>query len=244
MKILTRGFKCGTAISLSGLITHAAWAAEANVDFSRAYVMVEQSGLDYVRIGGVKPNWFDAFFSVDFNLQPDYNMTISGVMQELTKREQLEQKLRNTKWIGTYKIGSGNYATTLSFMAVQNGYIGGEVIHGSTATDEGYLHARVAGDIINQYQVNGAFFDEDSLTAAQIAALPITTTGRHIIRVKRMRGLEYRNGTTMGSWSTNREYRMVLENGILSGTVAIPAGNYGEAEDTSEYGTVTLQEVK
>jgi hypothetical protein len=61
-----------------------------------------------------------------------------------------------------------------------------------------------------------------------------------------MRTLDFTNSTTgsTSGWSNNREYRMTLENGVLSGTVAIPSEVVGQSEDTSQYGDVLLQLVR
>lgn len=217
------------------------YAQETGIDFSKAYVITEGSTVDHVRLGGLKPTWMNDFFYVDFLLLPDFSMSVSGVMQEVSPREQLEQRLRNTTWSGTYEVHDKEYPTQLSLMAVQNGYIGGEIIHSPDTNGQGgYLNVRVAGDIILQYFIGGKYTDEDALSNKVIESLPQNTSVRYIIRLKRMRVLEFINGDNNSTWSSNREYRLFLENGVLSGTVAVPAERYGDSEDTSEYGSVSL----
>lgn len=214
--------------------------AGADVDFSKAYVIPEESTVGKVTIGGVKPLWSDLFYSVDFALSPEYNLNIVGVLNQSSLQEQLEQSLRNTTWIGSYLINDNNYSTTLKLTVVQDGYVGGEVIHSDAQSANGKsLHARVAGDILTQYQINGSYVDEDSLSSETLNTLPVDTVTRQLIRIKRVRALQFTSNSD-GSWSTNREYRMVLENDVLTGSVGIPHDSYGSGDATTENGNILL----
>ncbi len=103
--------------------------AGADVDFSKAYVIPEKSGVDTVTIGGVKPLWSELFYSVDFTLNPEYSLNMLGVLNQSSVQEQLEQRLRNTTWVGQYLVNNDNFSTTLKLIVVQDGYVGGEIIH-------------------------------------------------------------------------------------------------------------------
>jgi hypothetical protein len=210
--------------------------AEANVDFSKAYVVPSKSGVDKVTIGGLKPSSSDLFYSVDFTLTSDYNLNISGVMNQSSIQEQLEQSLRNTTWVGKYLINENNYSTTLKLVVVQDGYVGGEIIHSPEADDGDYLHTRVTGDILTQYKIDDTFIDEDSLTNTILDNLSPETATRQLIRIKRVRALKFEGS----NWGTNREYRMRLENGILSGSVGTPNDKYGSGDATKENGNIML----
>ena len=212
--------------------------AGADVDFSKAYVIPEKSSVDKVTIGGVKPLWSDLFYSVDFALNPEYSLNMLGVLNQSSIQEQLEQSLRNTTWVGTYLISNRNFSTTLTLVVVQNGYVGGEIIHSSSEKNDGYLHARVTGDILSQYQIGDDFIDEDRLSPEVLEKLSPDTITRQLIRIKRVRALKFDNGDS--GWSTNREYRMTLENGMLSGSVGIPNDTYGSRDSTKENGNILL----
>ena len=215
--------------------------AGADVDFSKAYVIPEKSSVDKVTIGGVKPLWSDLFYSVDFALNPEYSLNMLGVLNQSSIQEQLEQSLRNTTWVGMYLVNNDSFSTTLKLVVVQDGYVGGEIIHSEPDSDGGgYLHTRVTGDILSQYQVGDSFVDEDRLTSEMLSNFPPDTTTRQLIRIKRVRALEFKNDGDGSTWSTNREYRMVLENGMLSGAVAIPNSSYGEGDKTKENGNILL----
>ena len=140
--------------------------------------------------------------------------------------------------MGQYLIYDNNYSTTLKLVVVQDGYVGGEITHSSQEKNENYLHARVTGDILSQYQIGDDFIDEDRLTSEVLDNLSPDTITRQLIRIKRVRALKFKNGDS--SWSTNREYRMILENGMLSGAVAIPNSSYGEGDKTNETGNILL----
>ena len=213
--------------------------AGADVDFSKAYVVPEKSGVDTVTIGGVKPLWSDLFYSVDFSLNPEYTLNMLGVLNQSSVQEQLEQSLRNTTWVGQYLIGDNNYSTTLTLVVVQDGYVGGEIIH-SESEGSKYLHARVTGDILSQYKIDNLFIDEDRLTSEILENISPETITRQLIRIKRVRALKFKIDADIRGWSTNREYRMVLKDGILSGAVGIPNDIYGSGDATSENGNILL----
>lgn len=219
--------------------------AGADVDFSKAYVIPEKSSVDKVTIGGVKPLWSDLFYSVDFNLTPEYNLKIEGVLNQSSILEQLEQRLRNTTWQGTYVVSDLSFSTTLRFIVVQDGYIGAEVYHINQLDNsvENFLRARVTGDIISQFQIDDVYVDKDRISSNVIAALPLDTPTRQLIRIKRVRAYEFSDGEK-NSWATNREYRLVLENNILTGIVGTPNDLYGSGDGTSENGAITLMKAK
>jgi hypothetical protein len=211
----------------------------SSIDFSKSYVVPDLSSTDKITLGGILSLKDSRYYTADFALRDDKTLSIIAMRNESSIREVLEQKLRNTVWKGTYVIGSSHYTTTLTLIVVQDGYVGGEVVHDPTAPDTMLLHARVTGDILNQYQINGVFTDEDRISPAVLSGLPINTPTRQLVRIKRVRALKFVNSGN-NSWSTNREYRMTLENDKLTGIVGIPAETYGSDDGTSDNGNVNL----
>ncbi len=227
------------------LLTTSVQADTQSVDFSKSYVIPEKSGTNEVTLGGVTTVWDNATYSVNFNLNADYNLVLQGGFIQDSPAEVLEQQLRNTKWQDIYNVNDDNFTTELKIVVVQDGYVGGEIIHSEgVETGGGYLHARVTGDIVTQFQINGQFIDEDSILADTLAKLPLDTLTRHLIRIKRVRGLQFINDADGSSWSQNREYRLILQNNTLVGSVGIPNDTYGEGEATSENGNIALALVK
>ena len=162
----------------------------------------------------------------------------------MSLQEQLEQNLRNTTWVGKYLVNDDSFSTTLKLVVVQDGYIGGEITHSEPEeAGGGYLHSRVTGDILSQYQIGDSFIDEDRLASETLNSLPPDTITRQLIRIK-IRALEFKNDGDGSTWSTNREYRMILENGILSGAVGIPNKTYGSGDETTENGNILLSRQK
>ena len=211
-----------------------------DADFSKSFVIPEKSGINTVTLGGIEA--VGNSYSVDFNLREDLTLSITDAVIQDSLGEILEQNLRNTTWQGTYVINDDNFTTTLNLVVVQNGYVGGEITH-SESIEEGdqFLHARVTGDIVTQFEINGSFVDEDRISQETLEKLSEGTANRQLIRIKRMRALEFRtDNEDGGSWSTNREYRLVLENGILSGTVGIPNDTIGTSDGTTKNGLITL----
>jgi hypothetical protein len=224
-------------ILYSILCSSAVLAVDA--DFSKAFIVPENSGINNVTIGGI-----DAVgnsYSVDFNLREDLTLSITDAVIQDSTSELLEQSLRNTTWQGTYSVNNDNFTTTLNLVVVQSGYVGGEIIHSEPVSEgDGYLHVRVTGDIITQFQINGSFVDEDRIDSDTLKALTEDTPNRQLIRIKRMRALEFRDDNDGSNWGASREYRLTLKNGVLSGTVGTPVDTYGTNDTTSENGTLTL----
>lgn len=216
---------------------YATWLS--SIDFSKAYVVPNLSLTDKVTLGGILSLKDSKFYTVDFVLRDDKTLSIIAMRNESSIKEVLEQKLRNTVWKGTYDINNESYITTLTFVVVQDGYVGGEVVHEGQGSNTKFLHARVTGDILNQYQINGVLTDEDRIDPAVLEGLPIDTPTRQLIRIKRVRAIKFTNGSN-SSWSTNREYRMTLEADKLTGIVGIPADTYGSDDGTSDNGNVNL----
>ncbi|TXI29126.1 MAG: hypothetical protein E6Q60_05645 [Nitrosomonas oligotropha] len=205
-----------------------------DVDFSKSFVIPETSGINNLTIGGIEA--IGNSYKVDFNLREDLSLAITNAEKLTSVSEQLEQKLRNTIWKGTYVISDLALATTLQLVVVQDGYVGGEITH---TTTNGYLKTRVTGDIITQYKVVNDFIDEDRIDPKILSNLPINTETRQLIRIKRMRALEFKNDSAAG-WSANREYRLILEDSVLSGVVGIPNDIYGVDDATTGNGSISL----
>lgn len=208
-------------------------------NFSKAFIIPEKSGVNNVTIGGISAKGDS--YSVDFNFGENLTLSITNANLEDSISEILEQKLRNTTWQGTYAVNNDNFTTNLNLVVVQNGYVGGEIIHSEPVEEgNGFLHARVTGDIVTQFEINGSFVDEDRIGIDTLDFLPENTQTRQLIRVKRMRALEFRNDNDGSNWNTNREYRLILENGTLSGIVGIPNTTIGSSDNTSGNGIITL----
>jgi hypothetical protein len=216
-----------------------------DADFSKSFVVPEKSKLNRLTLGGVDATGNS--YSVDFSLQEDLSLAITDAVIQDSLSEKLEQNLRNTTWEGTYEINNDSYTSTLSLFVVQNGYVGGEIIHSEPVSEgDGYLHTRVTGDIVTQFEVDGVFIDEDRISKEVLERLAENTPHRQLIRIKRMRTLEFRIDMEDGSsWSANREYRLTLENGELSGVVGVPSSTIGVDDGTSGEGDISLvQKIK
>ncbi|MCF6203574.1 MAG: hypothetical protein L3J59_07885 [Methylococcaceae bacterium] len=210
-----------------------------DADFSKSFVVPEKSKINRLTLGGVDATGNS--YSVDFSLQKDLSLAITDAVIQDSLSEKLEQNLRNTTWEGTYEINNDIFTTTLTLFVVQNGYVGGEVIHSEPASEgDGYLHSRVTGDIVTQFEVDGEFIDEDRVSKEILEGLAENTPHRQLIRIKRMRTLEFRNDTDGSSWNTNREYRLILENGALSGVVGVPSSTIGTDDGTDNEGDISL----
>jgi hypothetical protein len=214
-------------------------ALAVDADFSKSFVVPESSGVNTITIGGIEA--VGDSYSVDFKLREDLTLFITDASIQNSISEILEQKLRNTTWQGTYTISDNSYTTNLNLVVVQNGYVGGEITHSQINGDKrGFLNARLTGDIITQFEINGSFVDEDRVNTEDFNQLTEDTPNRQLIRIKRMRAFDFVTSSGSSGWSTNREYRLILDNGALSGSVGIPNEIYGTSDGTSENGTINL----
>lgn len=225
-------------IILTFLLLWSAAIQAIDVDFSKSFVVPETSGNNRLTIGGIDA--IGSTYKVDFNLREDLTLAIIGAQEQLSVTEQLEQKLRNTAWKGTYVINNITFQTELKLIVVQDGYVGGEITH--TSTSDGHLISRVTGDIVTQFKIGNDFIDEDRIDPEVLANLSPDTENRQLIRIKRMRALEFSvSGTNaLLGWSANREYRLILEDNVLSGIVGIPNDLYGKNDATTDNGSVSL----
>lgn len=229
------------ALLLCGL----AGAATPPVDFSKAYVVGSQSGVGAITLGGIAMANDSNVYTANFNLQSDYSLALSGGNVLATSETLLEQSVRNSVWTGTYSVGAYTYQTTLTFTVVQSGVAAGSVQHVGDAKS-GSLDARIAGDIVGQYQLTNpvtgtlAWFDADRVPANMQALVNAKTPVQFILRMKRIGANSYANGDLAG-WSYSREYRLTLDGtgGTLTGQVAVPPDTFGSTE-TGDNGTLTL----
>lgn len=223
---------------LAALVSQSAPAQQA-VNFGSAFVVPEFSGVGKVRIGGIAVAGSPSIYSVDFLLKPDYSLVISDGTLLTSTQDALEQALRNTTWTGTYDVSGNTFSTRLVISAVQAGYVGAEITHTGSAAS-GSITARLGGELIKRYTIGGTTYDEDAMSATQVASVAGTNPTGYLIRVKRTRAISFANGTDLGGWSSNREYRLTLDGQTLSGTVAIPGENFGIATSSSDLGSVVL----
>ena len=203
--------------------------AQQEVNFASSFVVPEKSGLGKVRIGGIAVAGSPAIYAVDFALKPDYSLGIADGVLLTSTQDSLEQALRNTTWTGTYVVLGLTYTTKLTINAVQAGYVGAEITH-TGANADGSLTARLGGELIKRYTINGITYDEDAMSASQIASVVGKNPDGYIVRIKRTRAISYSNGTATGGWSSNREYRLTLDGTKLSGAVAVPGAVFGDEQ--------------
>ena len=158
--------------------------------------------------------------------------------------DEIEDYLRGTTWTGSYLIHDVEFETILYIKSVGDGFIGAEVIHkNSSDGDSKFLDAKIAGDIVVQYELSeDEFVDEDRIDPLTLLRLKDSVPQRYLIRLKRVRAIKFDNGSGGGGWSTNREYRLELniDSNYLKGIVGVPTKIYGNVIDTEEKGQIIL----
>jgi hypothetical protein len=259
-------------ISLIGFLNTAVFASE--VDFSNTYInpdslsvrQGDRNASPVLRISGVKTidtdiasNW-----TVILGFNPDDTSfhVLEAQPQNPFEAELLQQRLRGTIWKGDYKTAKNIYLTTLHFKSVQNGFIGGEIIHKTPDDDPGpssFLHAKVTGDITTQYYIdekgNGEWDwinaeryqeivaaihqDNEGKEAEDRTAIPEITNTRELIRLRRTRSLD-KPIHANSNWGTQNEYRLTIENNILTGNVGSPPKYFGSKDVLTGNGLMEL----
>lgn len=258
-------------------------AAIHQVDFSKAYIIIpetqpettnseaektETQDTPTLQIGGVKTleildnevtqlNWT---LSLDFNSDEDTFHLSTQPQSNNFDPELLQQQLRDSVWTGEYKTVKNRYSTELRIQSVQQGFIGGEIIHTTTEEPEpsSFLHTKVVGDITTQYLIeedeeepNWIYVDEYDEMVTQInkeneekeeegiVPNPTILDTRHLIRLKRTRRIGDPKHSS-SSWGAHNEYRLTLENNKITGGVGIPPDNFGVKDELRGNGEIEL----
>lgn len=232
-----------TSITICTLFLAASTLAFADgVKFSKAYIIPNESGENTVSMGGIEVA--DKAYRVDFALNENLALEVKNYSLVSNTSEQLMQDLRSTTWTGSYVLRGYSFDTTLNLNIVEDAYVGAEIEHiNASGKDSGYFKGRVTGDIVTQYKINDEYIDEDRLSSEELSEITSSTPHKQLIRIKRVRAFEYIKVDGSGDWSTNREYRLTLENGALVGVVGIPNDNYGSNDGTEDNGSLTLSEM-
>ncbi len=231
-------------ISLLNLLSVGVSATE--VDFSKAYVIPQKEAINEIQIGGIMVNGdnYSITNSILLGFNPDdasFHLLSAG--QQILDAELFAQRLRGTTWTGTYSAPQNQYVTELYFQSIQNGFVGGEMIHKTADAEPAtFLRAKVVGDIITQYLVTEHDESvwknaEDVVDEEQFATITAT---RSLIRMKRIRALEAHH--TGSGWGTNNEYRLTLEDNRLTGSVGTPSDKFSNNDAMTGNGIIELWE--
>ncbi|OQW94258.1 MAG: hypothetical protein BWK79_06835 [Beggiatoa sp. IS2] len=243
-----------TLVSLVPLLANAA-SPEASVDFSKAYIVPNTPAPTEIRIGGVEThNGKDTLVHsivLGFN-SPDTSFKILAATPQTSSAELLEQQLRGTIWKGDYRTNTNLYRTELQLLTVENSFVGGQVTH-TTADPESpvFLRAEVAGNIVTQYLIDAVgtgeltWVDSDQIDYKKLPANTIIPPDdaariRQLLRLKRTRALEFKNSTI--GWGSNSEYRLVLVNTELTGSVGTPPDRYTGSDVMTGNGEIVLKQ--
>jgi hypothetical protein len=229
------------------LLTTVVSAEESSVDFSKAYIIYGTEMPTELRLGGITTHSNDVMLVhsllLGFN-SAERSFNLLNVELQSSDTELLQQRLLQTHWTGTYTTSKNLYLTELTLKTVQNGFIGGEVIH-RTADPEtsNLLRAEVGGSITTQYFIDPQGKNEwiwvnaNEVTVETLVSNPPV---RHLIRLKRLRGLEFKH--TNSRWGSQSEYRLVLENNRLTGDVGTPPEDYTNNDGLTGIGLIELVE--
>jgi hypothetical protein len=157
-------------------------ALAADVDFSNGYVIPlaplpppiegEFPPPPTLQVGGVKTTNLEGeqlttlYWILSLGFNPD-NITfqvVDAFPQNPFDPEMLQQRLRDTVWLGDYRTSKNLYSTELEIKSVQAGFVGGEIKHFTldgnitSPIDEekpsNFLTAKVVGDITTQYLID------------------------------------------------------------------------------------------
>lgn len=236
-----------------GLLLSFTVYAEDTVDFSKSY-LTPGTTPNETRIEGIQLHSDNVTRSRAMLLTYDPNTDSCHVEHSYDQgldARLFEQQLTNTFWTGIYHSASNTYITELFLSTVKNGFVAGTILH-KTGDGENdlLLSTTVAGEIFTQFFVdpkNGeesiwlfagdyyARLAEDSKEKLPETAEVVAV--RHFIDLKRLRTLDYR---PTNRWGTNKEYRLMLENGLLKGSVGTPRESYSSNRDMSNIGLIEL----
>jgi hypothetical protein len=240
-------------MSLASLLINPAFAKDepeepAEVDFSKAYVISDTKSPDQIRIGGVETHTDEESLIHALALKFDpasVRFRLLKATPQESDTELLEQFLKKTSWVGDYKTSNNIYRTTLAIKTVQNGFIAGEMRHETRDPETpDILMAQVAGYIVTQYLIEDKWTDADKVNLEKLPSDVVIPPDnidhiRHLMRLRRMQALEFQHHS--GQWGTLHEYRMVLVEDDLTGSVGVPPDRYGTKDALKNVGEIALK---
>lgn len=240
-------------MSLASLFINPVFAKDepeepAEVDFSKAYVISDTKSPDQIRIGGVETHTDEESLIHAIALKFDSNRVSFRLLKATPQdsdAELLEQFLKQTTWVGDYKTSNNIYRTTLTIETIQNGFIAGEIQHETRDPETpDILRAQIVGDIVTQYLIDDKWTDTDKVDLEKLPSDVVIPPDdidhiRHLMRLRRMRALEFEHHSSQ--WGTLHEYRMVLVEDDLTGSVGIPPDRYGTKDALKNVGEIELK---
>jgi hypothetical protein len=237
-----------------------------------------------LQIGGVETTGESEGEIIVFNwilfLNSPDNITFEVDVREVKPQnyfdpQLLQQRLRGTTWNGDYNTSKNLYFTQLELISVQNGFVGGEITHSTdklplSPSDDppsSFLQARVAGDIITQYQIEEG--DDGKLVWVSVSEYekrvakinqanegkegdnvtpaPEILDARLKIRLKRTRDIAEKTKHASSRWGSHNEYRLILEKdeetgeyNKITGNVGTPPESYGSSDVLTGNGKIEL----
>lgn len=244
--------------NLIGLFSSVVFAADEiqviPVDFSKAYISKDSPSTE-LRINGIGTLGEDDTLQVR-SVQLGFNNTSFKLLEETVQEpsaELLEQLLLGTTWEGNYTTLKNVYWTKLNIEIIQDGFIAGEMKHSSEdhPDDPSYLlRVKVVGEITTQYLIdkegNGEFVwvdadqvDFEELSPEVVIPPDEADRTRQLLRLQRMKALEFKHPKS--HWGSSlHEYRMVLSNNKLSGSVGRKSEKYDSRDVITEVGSIEL----
>lgn len=223
------------AATITAAVLLAPCAAQTlTIDFSKAYVDRSATGQNRVKLGGIGVVGAESFYSATFELDPAYNLRLTGaLLQTLTTPEALQHALRGTTWQGTYTCASKTFPTTFSVLTSSEGFVSGRVVHSSPPNDVDRWDGYVSGLVVTEYNISGTWIAADLLTPSQLSSLTQSTPNRLRLRLKRVGATAFVNGNDGSTWSSNREYRLIRTGSQLNGETGVPAESFGSSSGLS-----------
>lgn len=256
-----------------GLLFSSTSALAAQADFSGTYVINSATNAQEVTLGDITvidnndiPVTHTLKLSYDDELARFF---VYDALPQVIDGQLLQAQLQGSMWKGDYDTNSNYYLTTLTFISVENGFVGAEVSHDTGSPDnDNYLRAQLGGTIFSEYSIinskgdavwitetdYNAQVDEINATNAELLteaeangkdlatvelkSVPQILAIRHQVRLKRVRGLEFRHASAQ--WGSASEYRFTIENSVLSGVIGTPKDSYGSNDGMTGNGALNL----
>ncbi len=256
-----------------GLLLNSGYALATDVDFSGTYVINSATNAQEATFGNITvlddndiPTTQTIKLSFDKELGRFF---VYDALPQVVDGQLLQAQLQGSVWKGDYDTNNNYYLTTLTFISVENGFVGAQVIHDTGSPDvDNYLRAQLAGTLYSEYSVLNKDDEAEWITEADynaqvvaineanaealakaeedgedLASVELDVAPQILAirhQVRLKRVLGLEYRHASAQWGSANEYRFTIENGVLSGVIGTPKDSYGASDGMTGNGALNL----
>lgn len=158
-----------------GLLLNSSYALAMEVDFSGTYVINSATNVQEATFGNISTVDNNGIPSTQ-TLKLSYNNELGrffvyDALPQVVDAQLLQAQLQGSVWKGDYDTNNNYYLTTITFISVENGFVGAQVIHDTGSPDnDNFLRAQLAGTLYSEYSILNKDEEAEWITEADYNA--------------------------------------------------------------------------